>query len=590
MPHIYIDGQKVETEPGQTIIEAAYKNGLQIPHFCWHPELSIAGNCRMCLVEVGLPKRTQDGSYEMDAEGHPNVNYLPKLQIACATPVSDGMHVHTNNAKAIHAQEAVMEFLLINHPLDCPICDEAGECKLQEYAFEHSKGESRFEENKVHKDKRVPWGPYVLFDAERCILCSRCIRFSKEYAKQDVLTFMQRGDHVTIKLFDGTQLDNNYSLNVTDICPVGALTSRDFRFKTRIWEMSFNDSVCNECSRGCNIQIGVRNNEILRIDPKTNMKVNEYWMCDHGRVGFYPKINNERVLEPYIKANGKINPASWDEAIAAAAAELKKYKPAEIMFIGSGKSSTENNYMLAKFAKNVMKSNNLDYFKRPDPAFADDILRTSDRNPNSLGCLEAGVVPSGGSVTLDNFIENINQGHIKAVYLMDDDLDLNEQLLAAFAKLSLLVVHASNHSQLTNLADVTFASSTFAESDGTFINVNKRVQLFTPALVTNENLQRMGLKMSRLDKFGAVNDRWTNKEIRNTRSAWRVLTALSKQFAVKFEFIYTPDVFADLAKNNLKFKNMTYQMLAKHQGVNLGKGDSPDPVQHNYVSHYKKPN
>jgi NADH-quinone oxidoreductase subunit G len=232
MPHIFIDGKRLETKTGKTIIETAYENGLDIPHFCWHPELSVAGNCRMCLVEIGMPKRNHDGSLETDKNGNPVVSYMPKLQIACATPISDGMYVNVNNDKVIHAQEAVMEFLLINHPLDCPICDEAGECKLQEYAFTHSTGESRFDETKNHKDKRHKWGPNVMYDAERCISCSRCIRYAKEIADQDVLTFVQRGDHVTIKLFEGTQFDNDYSMNVIEICPVGALTSPDFRFKS----------------------------------------------------------------------------------------------------------------------------------------------------------------------------------------------------------------------------------------------------------------------------------------------------------------------------------------------------------------------
>ncbi len=269
MPHIYIDGRLFEAKPGQTIIQVAYENNLNIPHFCWHPELSVAGNCRMCLVEVGFPKRNPDGSIQVDADNRPVINYFPKLQIACATEVSDGMHVRTKSERAIKAQEAVMEFLLINHPLDCPICDEAGQCKLQEYAFKHARGFSRFDEEKNHKPKRVIWGPNVIFDGERCISCSRCIRFAKEIAKQDVLTFVQRGDRVTIELHPGTSFDNPYSMNVIDICPVGAFDKvRDFRSKSRVWDMSFNDSICEGCARGCNIKIGVRQNQILRIEPR----------------------------------------------------------------------------------------------------------------------------------------------------------------------------------------------------------------------------------------------------------------------------------------------------------------------------------
>ena len=214
MAKITIDGKQFEADGKRTIIEAARENGIEIPHFCWHPKLSVAGNCRMCLVEV---------------------EKLPKLVIACATQIADGMVVHTANPNVIKAREAVMEFLLINHPLDCPICDEAGECKLQDYAYQYSRGYSRFDEDKVHKPKRVELGPHVMLDTERCIMCSRCIRFCDEIAKKPQLTFTQRGTHVELTTFPGEQLDNPYSMNVIDICPVGALTSRDFRFKARVW-------------------------------------------------------------------------------------------------------------------------------------------------------------------------------------------------------------------------------------------------------------------------------------------------------------------------------------------------------------------
>ncbi|MEJ5244988.1 MAG: molybdopterin-dependent oxidoreductase [Bacteroidota bacterium] len=590
MPHIYIDGKRIETQSGKTIIEAAYDNGLYVPHFCWHPELSVAGNCRMCLVEVGLPKRLPNGEFETDSNGNIIVSYMPKLQIACATQVADGMHVRINHDKVIKAQEAVMEFLLINHPLDCPICDEAGQCKLQEYAFNHSRGESRFEETKNHKDKRVSWGPNVLFDAERCISCSRCIRFAKEIAKQDVLSFVQRGDHVTIKVQDGAKFDNNYSMNVIDICPVGALTSPDFRFKSRVWDMSFNDSICMGCSRGCNIQIGVRNNEILRIEPKTNMYVNKYWMCDYGRLSYYKKINENRVVSPTVKKNGTQTEVSWDEAISTAASILRKYKPSEMMFIGSGRSSTENNYALARFAKNVAKSVNLDFYERIEQSFADDFLRTNDLNPNSAGCRSVGVAPTSDKFSLKKLSENITNGSIKLIYIMDEDFDLEDKYIQALQKAEAIIIHSTNHSKLTEIADVVFASSYFAESEGTFINIDNRVQYFEPALVTTENLHRMGMKMSRLDKFGAANDRWTQKELRNCRPAWKVLSLLASHFSVNFNYNKSEDVFNDIAHNVGSFNGMSYRLLKKHQGIILGKSSNPDPVLHNYESHYMKPN
>jgi NADH-quinone oxidoreductase subunit G len=301
MPQIIIDGQKIEAGAGKTIIEAALDNGISIPHFCWHPALSVAGNCRMCLVNVGSHKKDVDGSLMFDDSGAPVVAWIPKMQIACATPVSEGMIVDTSGPKTVGAQEAVMEFLLINHPLDCPICDEAGQCKLQEYGFKHSKGKSRFDEEKTHKPKRVQLGPEIMFDGERCISCSRCIRFADEVAEQPVLSFVRRGDKVTIETFPDTTFDSPYSMNVIDICPVGALTSMDFRFKARVWEMSFTDSICPGCARGCNIKLGVMNNEVLRVDPRTNMHVNTYWMCDHGRITTPDLVNDHRTDGPMIR-------------------------------------------------------------------------------------------------------------------------------------------------------------------------------------------------------------------------------------------------------------------------------------------------
>jgi len=243
MAKITVDGQSFEVDPKLTIIQAARDNGIEIPHFCWHPALSVAGNCRMCLVEV---------------------EKTPKLAIACSTQVSDGMVVQTASSRVLEARRAVMEFLLINHPLDCPICDEAGECKLQDYAYAHSIGSSRFEEDKVHKPKRVALSSLIMLDTERCIMCSRCVRFCDEIAKKPQLTFTQRGDHVELTTFPGEELDNPYSMNVIDICPVGALTSREFRFKARVWEMSATETVCPGCARGCNMITLLRNNEILR--------------------------------------------------------------------------------------------------------------------------------------------------------------------------------------------------------------------------------------------------------------------------------------------------------------------------------------
>jgi NADH-quinone oxidoreductase subunit G len=589
MPQITIDGKLINADNGKTIIEAAYQNGMNIPHFCWHPELSVAGNCRMCLVEVGMPKKLPDGSFELDSNGKTKVQFFPKLQIACATQITDGMVVNTQNDKTIEAQEAVMEFLLINHPLDCPICDEAGECKLQEYAYKHSSGESRFIEEKQHKPKRVEWGPNVIYDAERCILCSRCIRYAKEVAKQDVLTFVNRGDHTYIKLFDDTQFDNPYSMNVIELCPVGALTSRDFRFKSRVWEMSFTDSICPGCSRGCNIKIGVRNNQILRLQPRTNMYVNRYWMCDYGRLTQYPFVNNERVTNNFINVNGNFQVVNFEEAKNKACELLKKFKPNEIMILGSAFCTNEDNFVIQKFAKQILKTKHIDFFQHIDENFKDNFLHTDDKTPNAKGALEIGIIPVSDGFTAETVASNINKKHIKALIIINDSLEDDNILFNSIDNLECLITLSTNHNKYTAKSDVVFAAATYAEVEGTFTNIDGRVQHFTPAVVTQENLSRMGMKMSRWDKFGSFNDHWTQKDKRDARPIWKIIMGIANSFGGNLNYKNAEDIFADLSSHMPSFNGMNYELLDTHQGIVLNQSKRLDPILVNYVSHYMKP-
>lgn len=589
MPHIFIDGKKIETKPGKMIIEAAYENGFQVPHFCWHPELSVAGNCRMCLVEVGMPKRLPDGSPELDSKGSPAVSYIPKLQIACGTPISDGMYVNLNNDKVIHAQEAVMEFLLINHPLDCPICDEAGECKLQDYAFNHSSGESRFDETKNHKDKRQKWGPNVMYDAERCISCSRCIRYAKEVANQDVLTFVQRGDHVTIKLSEGTQFDNPYSMNVIEICPVGALTSPDFRFKSRVWDMSFNDSISFADSTGSNTKVGVRNNEILRVQPRTNMYVNKYWLSDDARLNHYEFVNKNRITQPSIKIKDVHHEAEWEEVISVTAKKLSGFKPSEIFFLSSAKATNEDNYLFQKFARQIVKSSNVDFLQHIDKSFEDDFLGVADRTPNSNGASEVGAKFNESGLKAAELSEHIESGRIKALVVMEEDFRNHENIISSLDKLDFLVVMYYNHNAVTAKADIVLPASTYAEIEGTYTNKDKRVQHLTPALVTKENIRFMGMKMSRLDKFGAYNDRWTKHSARNTRQSWKMILGIANAMGAGWKYSNSEAVFDEITDKIAGFKNMSYNKIDLHQGLVMNRADIPDPILNNYISHVMKP-
>lgn len=591
MPQIHLDGQVLEAAPGKTIIEAALENGVTIPHFCWHPALTVAGNCRMCLVRVGSHKKDTDGSLLYDESGKPVVAWIPKMQIACATPVADGMFVETVSDIAVEAQNNVMEMLLINHPLDCPICDEAGQCKLQEYAFVHSRGTSRFIEEKVHKPKRVELSENIMFDGERCISCSRCIRFAAEVAEQPVLTFVRRGDHVTIETFPGTTFDSPYSMNVIDICPVGALTSIDFRFKARVWEMSFTDSICTGCARGCNIKLGVMNNEVLRTEPRTNPHVNKYWMCDIGRLTMPAVVNENRVDGPMIRQHGQLVPATWDEALALAVDSLKGLKGQQIAVVGSAFASNEDNYALARFAKDVLSTPNIDFIKHNDHTFGDNHLRVNETAPNAIGAHSVGIVPSGSGHGIENLKDRVSRGDIKAVIVLEDSLEtLSADLSAAIASVDALIVLSSHRSVTANQATVLFATASFAETEGTFTNVLHRVQRFEPAITTVENIGRMGMKQSRWDKYGQWNDRWAQGVRRDVRPAWKIVKSLAQAMGTTYTWTSSEAVFSDLAAHVPAFSRMSYELLDAYHGIILGKADKPEPVGVIYESHVLKPN
>jgi len=501
---------------------------------------------------------------------------MPKLVIACATTAADGMVVRTQSDKSLAARNAVMEFFLINHPLDCPICDEAGECKLQDYTYKHSVGESRFVEEKVKKGKRIQIGPYVMFDADRCIMCSRCIRFCDEIAKDPELTFTKRGDRVFLTTYPGEKLDNLYSMNVVDICPVGALTNSDFRFKSRVWEMSLTNSVCTGCARGCNIELWVRNNEVLRLVPKYNEDVNSYWMCDHGRVNTFKFVNAEsRVDGPHIRVEGNLIRVGWDEAFAEAASRLKGFGKDEIAVLGSAFTTVEDNYIAAKFAKSVLGTGNLDFVRHVDPTFGDDILRRNDITPNSFGAELAGIKPSKNGNDFNGIIKAIKEGKIKALYILEDDLiAANPELENIFAKLDLLIVHATNFNKTTVLADIVFPASTYAEKNGTFVNFSGRVQRIRPAVATLDVDRALeGMSMSRWDKFGTKFDRWAQGKHFDARSSWKIIVGLASAMGHKMKYGMAEEVFLDLAANDQVFNRLDYDILGE-LGVQLNNVNS----------------
>src|SRR6266478_518579 len=340
MPKLTIDAREIDVAPGTNLIEAARQLGIEIPHYCYHPGLSIAGQCRLCMVDI---------------------EKTPRPTIACNTVAADGMLVETETDRVRETRKSIMEFHLINHPLDCPVCDQAGECWLQIYYMQHGLYDPRMTDEKVHKPKAVPLGPHVILDAERCILCSRCVRYCDEITHTGELGIFERGDHSEIGLFPGRELDNKYSANVVDICPVGALTDRDFRFQVRVWYLDTTKSICPGCARGCNIELHTNRRRIhhnqgrrvARIKPRFNADVNRWWICDAGRYGFGGIDDDSRLTSPLTREGERVTETTWDEAIATLAQALGRYRPEEIGILPSPRMSNEDLFLLERLARHL---------------------------------------------------------------------------------------------------------------------------------------------------------------------------------------------------------------------------------------------
>ena len=473
MVNVQIDGEWKQFPKGTRVIEACMQSGKFIPHYCYHPKLSSPGNCRMCLVETGRPKMTPDRQPVLDAEGRPEIAWGPKPEICCAAEVSEGMGVRTTSPLVEECRKGVMEFLLINHPLDCPICDQAGECRLQEFSVEFGKGESRFLEEKVKKPKRVDIGERIVLDDERCIMCSRCIRFMKEIANDDVLGFLNRGSHTTLSVYPGKRLDSNYSLNTVDICPVGALTSKDFRFKMRVWFLKETKSIDVNCGTGSNIIISSRENVVYRITPRDNDFVNSCWMPDSHRLNFHYLASDERLKEPLIK--GEEAPAKWSRAIENVAAKLRGCDPAKTALIASARMTNEELFLTRRLVE-VLKIGNFDVLPRPQQG--DGFLVADDGNPNTSGAKLLGVATG----RLPGIVTGVESGDIKTLVVLGEDAAECGISNEALQKLDTLVVMGILANNSSSHADVVLPSSAWAEKRGTMINLKGRLQRLNQAV------------------------------------------------------------------------------------------------------------
>ena len=475
---VQVDGVWLQMPRGLNVVEAAHRAKKFIPHYCYHPKLSVVGNCRMCLFEMGTPKMGPDRKPILGEDGKPEIAWMPRPQIGCATGITPGMGIRTDSPLVKDCRNGVMEFLLINHPLDCTICDQAGECKLQEFSVEYGTGESRFVENKVKKPKNVDLGERIVLDDERCILCSRCVRFSSEVTKDNVLGFVNRGSHSTLTAYPGKRFDNDYSLNTVDICPVGALTSKDFRFQMRVWFLKESKSICTSCGTGCNVTIGSREGKVHRLTPRENEAVNSAWMCDYGRLNFHYLEDKARLQNPLTKAAGEHFPAPWGDALNRAADGLRKVKPGEIAVVASARMTNEELFVLKRWMDELGVAL-VDTVNRPEQG--DQFLRSADGNPNTRGAELLGL--SHGGRKLSTWGGEIAAGRIKALLVLGgEDVVAAGIPAACLAQLEILIASAILPNETTRAAHVVLPGAGFAEKSGSMVNVHGRLQRFSRSI------------------------------------------------------------------------------------------------------------
>ena len=552
MVNVQIDGVWRQFPKGTRIIEACRSVGSIVPHYCYHPKLTAPGNCRMCLVQTGMPPRPAPGQEpQRDENGYEPIGWMPRPVIACANTVAENMGIRTSGELVEKCREGVMEFLLINHPLDCPICDQAGECRLQEHSVGHGRGVSRFIDMKVKKPKNVDIGPRIRLDDERCIMCSRCIRFMDEVAGDPVLGFTQRGTHTTLTVHPGRLLDSNYSLNTADICPVGALTSNDFRFQMRVWFLKETPSIDVNCGTGTNITIWTRGNKIHRITPRQNDEVNSCWMPDSHRLNFHYIDGENRLSQPLAKnAAGLHEPTTWSAALASAASAIKSFAPDQIAIIASGRMTNEELFLTRALAENI-GTQHLSIVPRSGEA--DHLLVAADRNPNTTG---AKLVWENNdpSSKLDSIRNAVRSGEIKALIVLGEDLVSDAGFSSDdLSNLGLLVQLHTLANPTASRAHFVLPTAAFAEKRGSMVNLSGRLQRLNRAV----------------EPTGQCRDDW--ESIRD------LICAITGD---KHEIHHIEDVFKSIAENIPAFQNFTLSKIG-HQGTQITETGHKIPLLEN---------
>jgi NADH-quinone oxidoreductase subunit G len=479
MPTVYVNNQPVDFGAEERIncIQAAQKVDVHIPFYCWHPALSVVASCRMCLVEVGQKK--PDGSIAMQ----------PKLIPGCQTPVTDGMVIVSDSDKVKAAQKATLEYLLLNHPLDCPVCDQAGECWLQDYSFHYGRGYSRLAENKILKPDKDYIGDQITLFTDRCIMCSRCVRFTREVSGTAELRIIDRGAHSEIDIFPGQPCNNKLAGNVVDLCPVGALCSKDFLYKQRVWWLKTGSSVCPNCSTGCSIHVDQGDDRVYRLRPRPNPLAQGHFMCDEGRFGWKYVHSESRLTMPQQRRGGKVISRDWDailpalrSALVAASRDGKK----GIAAVLSPWMTLEEAYLLASYLKSL--SENVSLAMGPVRIVGDDDKYPKDvhgrpmepvkftiraeKCPNRRGVEAILRHYAGDVVPMGDVLGRAAAGDFSAVYLVGGDPDgwITAEQAAALDQVELVVVQDILPSPASQRATFLLPGGSFAERDGTFVN------------------------------------------------------------------------------------------------------------------------
>ncbi len=506
MAKVTVDGRTVEVPDNANALEACRAAGVDVPHFCYHPKLSIVGQCRMCMVEI---------------QG------MPKVQASCTVPIRDGMVIQASSERALAARNATMEFLLINHPLDCPICDQAGECKLQDNAVDGGLPVSRTSEPRrlVPGYERTAIGPHVVADMTRCIQCTRCIRFCREISETGELTFVERAGHTFVWTHEGEPLDNDLSACAADVCPVGALTVKEFRFRKRVWWLDKTRSVCDGCDIGCNLSLEHKDRVVYRSTPRVQPAVNDYWLCDHGRFRS-ERFNEPGYTRPIVRSpGGEKRETNWGEALDAVKAALGRAvesDPSKVIVLGSAHLSTEENWLIAKLFRDSLKVENVEFAvdegARRRMKRGREWLHGSEAAPNSRGAEAAGIRRSrpGDGSALDLLLSK--KGSPPSLLYVSDatftDRASDPAFVSVLRRAAVLIVHARVKNALAEAADILLPAPNLGGKDGTFVNQEGRVQRFDRAILPTPIVRADLEILLHLGKlFGAFETDWSAADV-----------------------------------------------------------------------------